>query len=117
MYKLVRDNIPALAKASGSPVKFAKVTDPVFLNELLLAKLSEETNEFITAYTEEIKEGDADGFAAKNMKSLEELADVFTVMTAFIKELGFTSDDFFAVYKKKLAERGGFTEGVILLKD
>ena len=41
MYKLIRDNIPELAKQNRTPIKYAAVDDKDFLFELLLNILFE----------------------------------------------------------------------------
>jgi len=105
MYKLIRDNIPTLAKEAGKPVKYAAVDDPEFVLELLLAKLKEELGEFNEALN------------SKDTKhTIEELADVMTVVGALAGVID-SKDALNEAYATKLTTNGGFEKHYILLDD
>ena len=91
-YKLIRDNIPKIAEQEGKPIKYATVTDPAFVKELLYNKLKEEVTEFFNA----------------DLNKLEELADIMTVVGALIEVVGGTQEEFNQLYAEKLEKNGGF---------
>ncbi|AWK51604.1 phosphoribosyl-ATP pyrophosphohydrolase [Clostridium beijerinckii] len=93
--KLVRDKIPEIIKADGRECD----TLIVYGEEkykLLEAKLQEEVNEFLKD------------------KNLEELADVMEVLFGLADSLGYSEEDLLKARDKKLDERGGFKEGIVL---
>lgn len=95
--KLVRDKIPQIISANGGTSK-THVADDAEYQEALTRKLLEEATEWI-------KEG-----------SIEEMADVFEVITAILQTKGWTIEQIVDVQKKKREDRGGF-EGRIILEE
>lgn len=95
--KLVRDNIPQIIKNSGSSCEI-KIADSDERYKLLEDKLKEEVDEFLEA------------------KNLEELADVMEVLYGLAESLGYSEEDLVKKRDEKREERGGFKEGVVLLK-
>jgi len=93
--KLVRDKIPDLMSSAGAEGAFRVAAKGEML-ELLLQKLNEECVE--------LQEG----------RNIEECADVFEVLLATAKELGFSLMDIQQVAEKKRTEKGGFGEGNVL---
>lgn len=94
--KLVRDRIPEIIKESGKECEI-EIVNGIEKQELLEKKLLEEVNEYMED------------------KNLEELADVMEVLFGLANELGFTEDDLLNKRNKKLLERGGFKEGIVLV--
>jgi len=95
--KLVRNLIPQVIEKSGK--KFdTHIATSVEYKKLLETKLLEEVNE----YLEE--------------NNLEELADVLEVLVGLAGYLGYTEEEFFEKRNKKKEERGGFDEGVVLVR-
>jgi predicted house-cleaning noncanonical NTP pyrophosphatase (MazG superfamily) len=97
--KLVRDKIPEIIRADGYDPKFHIADDKEYVGFLLL-KLIEEAKELNMAV------------GPKDQK--EELADVFEVLGVIVNTLGFSSDEIEESRLKKLEERGGFSERIIL---
>ncbi len=95
--KLVRDKIIEIVEARGGQATF-HVADQAEYWQKLKEKLREEVEEFMEA------------------ESQEELADVFEVIDALLKEKGWSDADIVAVQDKKRKERGGFDERIILEK-
>lgn len=93
--KLVRDKIPEIIKAEGRECK-VKIAAKEEKYELLEAKLQEEVNEFLQD------------------KNLEELADVMEVLFGLAESLGYSEEELLKARDKKLKERGGFKEGIVL---
>ena len=91
--KLVRDKIPEILDKKGVSYKKRIASDEEYKEELV-KKLGEETEEFLKA-------GDP-----------EELADVIEVIEALKKMLDYENVE--AVRRKKLEERGGFDQKIIL---
>jgi predicted house-cleaning noncanonical NTP pyrophosphatase (MazG superfamily) len=97
--KLVRDKIPEIIASRGEAATFGSV--PIFARKrLLIAKAIEELWE--------LAEADKD---AQN----EEVADLYEVVTALLHEIGSSWDAVRSVALKKQQERGGFTNGYVLL--
>lgn len=94
--KLVRDRIPEIIKESGKECEI-EIVNGIEKQELLEKKLLEEVNEYMED------------------KNLEELADVMEVLFGLANELGFTEYDLLNKRNKKLLERGGFKEGIVLV--
>ena len=93
--KLVRDKIPEIIRAKGE-VPSTRVADSAEYRELLLAKLSEEVQEFLAS------DGDP-----------EELADVLEVVMALADGLGIGQKELERLRAEKAAERGGFSQGIV----
>jgi len=94
--KLIRDKIPMLMKQAG--VKFeARVADNDEYKELLVKKMQEEVKELMED------------------QDIEEAADVYEVFLALIKLWGHDVHDVVAHAEAKQAERGGFSQRVVLL--
>ena len=92
-HKLVRDKIPEHLKAKDVPFE-QNIATPEEYKKRLLEKLSEEIKEFREA-------GD-----------IEELADIIEVIEALKKLPEFANVE--EIRKKKLAEKGGFDQKIIL---
>lgn len=93
--KLVRDKIPGIIAADGKQVEVEYVV-ATHIQALLEDKMIEEFNEYL-----------AD-------KNLEELADMLEVIFGMAHQLGYTEEALLAERQRKLEERGGFKEGVLL---
>jgi len=84
--KLVRDNIPKILHQKNIPTTTQKLKE----------KLQEEVQEFIDA------------------ESIEEMADIFEVITAILEQKNWTIEQVINVQKKKREEKGAFKERIIL---
>lgn len=93
--KLVRDKIPQVLDAKGIKSVTHRVEGDEYFARLV-AKLREEVEEF-----------------AKDTKE-EEIADIMEVLNAVILAKGFSKEKIEEIRKKKLGERGGFSEKIIL---
>ena len=95
--KLVRDRIPELITENGEEGEYYQYPENDFEN-LLVLKLQEETGEYLDS------------------KNPEELADMLEVLMelARIRDLSFSEIE--AIRQKKLAERGGFSKRIFLVK-
>ena len=91
--KLVRDKIPELLDSKGISYE-KRIATPEEYRVELIKKLQEEISEFIET------------------PNSEELADIIEVVEALKKLPEFSNTE--EVRKKKLAERGGFEEKIIL---
>ncbi len=93
--KLVRDKIPQVLDAKGiKSVTHTIKGDEYFAR--LIDKLKEEVDEF-----------------AKDVNE-EELADIMEVLNAIISEKDFSKERIEEIRKKKLNERGGFNDKIVL---
>ena len=95
--KLVRDKVPQIIRARGDE-PIVRVAGAAEYRQLLLAKLTEETDEVLAA-------DDAD--------MPEELADVLGVVLALASDLGLDAAQLEELRKAKAAERGGFAERIV----
>ena len=93
--KLVRDRIIDIIEVKGRRATWHVATDEEYRLKLR-EKLREEDSEFF------------------ENPSQEEMADVFEVITAVLKEQGWALEDIVALQKKKRGERGGFERRLIL---
>ena len=100
--KLVRDGIPALAKADGRTIDTRTALDHE-LDRLLGLKLVEEAHELLDALVD-----------GRRTEVLEELADLRTVIDAVAARKGFTGAEVDAAVAAKRSKRGGFDAGLVL---
>lgn len=91
--KLVRDRIPEIIEAEGRTAK-ARVLDESELVPALTAKLAEEAEEL-----REAGPGDR----------LGELADIYEVLAALTRTLGFSDEQVQEAARHKRDRRGGFS--------
>ena len=89
--KLVRDKIPEIIRADGKECEI-RVAEGKEKYELLEKKLMEEVNEFL------------------------EVADVMEVLFGLANELGYSEEDLIRKREEKKSERGGFEDGIVLVK-
>lgn len=94
--KLVRDRIPEIVTASGARPE-TRVADPVEFRALLRAKLVEEVYEFLED------------------ENPAELADILEVVRALAADLSTGPDELERMREKKVTERGGYDEHIVLL--
>jgi predicted house-cleaning noncanonical NTP pyrophosphatase (MazG superfamily) len=94
-HKLVRDRIPDIIKAKGGNYVAREAGPEEFLVKLK-EKLREEVEEFIAS------------------ESREEMADIYEVIDALLKEKNMDEADVVAAQKQKREERGGFEKRIIL---
>lgn len=95
--KLVRDKIPKIIAASGGQCKTEILRDEEYL-KMLDTKLDEELAEY------------------HKDQNIEELADMVEVIYAAVIARGYTLDELEAVRVKKLEERGGFKDKILLVE-
>lgn len=95
--KLVRDKIPEIIRADGKECE-VRIAEGKEKYELLEKKLMEEVNEFIED------------------KNLEELADVMEVLFGLAREIGYSEEELISKREEKKSERGGFEDGIVLVK-
>jgi predicted house-cleaning noncanonical NTP pyrophosphatase (MazG superfamily) len=101
MEKLVRDRIAEFVfKERGEILTTRKATEEELLS-LLKNKLVEEANEVLNANSMD--------------ELIEEMADVLEVMKAISVKQNIT-DEIFEKREAKFLERGGFEDGIVLIK-
>ena len=96
--KLVRDNIPKIIEDQGQRASI-RILDDEEYSCFLRQKLNEEVAEF------------------QQDRNLEELADILEVVYAFSENLGYSKEDLMEAYRKKHAERGGFSKRILLISN
>lgn len=99
--KLVRDKVPESIEQKGELVTHTKVSGD-HLVKALKAKLLEESIEVMDAQS--------------TSDTLEELADVLEVIHAISKHLNISMKSIEENRKQKRSKRGGFDEGIVLVK-
>lgn len=97
--KLVRDKIPDIMRSNGAQPIVERI-HPDSMQLHLNNKLREEVEEYLT-----------DG------NRVEELVDILTVIFAILESKGVSLYDFMRLYSKKLESRGGFRDGLYLLRE
>lgn len=93
--KLVRDKIPEIIEAGGQKCEY-RILSEEDLVYALEVKLDEELAEY------------------RNDHSLEELADLVTVIVHLVTARGYSMYDFLSTVIKKNEERGSFNERIYL---
>lgn len=98
MKKLVRDKIPEFATYASY-----RQLEPDEREDALKNKIVEETNEVKVA--------------PNDQNLLEELADVYTVLEAFLDFKNISKEDLLKQVEAKKAEKGGFTKFLLMNTD
>lgn len=97
--KLVRDNIPQIIEASGKTCE-VKILDDEAYEQALKDKLVEEMNEVQSAKSDD--------------ELIEELADVYEVLSSLVATKGVSQEEFIEIVQAKNDKRGGFRDKVFL---
>jgi len=105
MWKLVRDKIPQIMKEKGHEPHFVRDVLEANLIFLLQNKLVEEAEEVAACLhgTDEFK-----------AQLTDELADCYQVIDELLRLTKISKDDVRQAQMNKLAERGGFSGGILL---
>lgn len=93
--KLIRDKIIEIIEAKGGQAKWHVATEEEYRAKLK-EKLLEEVKEFNEA------------------ENVEEMADVFEVITAWLAYKGWAIEEIIATQKEKREKRGGFEKRIVL---
>ncbi len=93
--KLIRDNIPTILQQKGITTK-THIADKKEYTKKLLEKLEEEVKEYTQSQT------------------IDEMADIFEVITTILKEKQWTIEQVIAVQQQKREQKGAFTARIIL---
>lgn len=93
--KLVRDDIPAIIMKGGNTPVYHRADEKEYW-EKLKEKFCEEVKEFCES------------------ESVEEMADVFEVITAILETKGWILEDVIGLQQKKRERCGAFKERIIL---
>lgn len=93
--KLVRDKIPEIIEGKGGSVSCRTLSQEEFRSELI-KKMNEETAEF-----------DKDN-------TLEELGDMYAVMSALAQNAGYSMEDVMHVSEQKQVKNGGFSKRIFM---
>jgi predicted house-cleaning noncanonical NTP pyrophosphatase (MazG superfamily) len=99
MKKLIRDNIPDIAKAQGRTLNIEVASDAM-LSVMIRHKLQEELEEVLEAYYHDT--------------ITEELGDLLDVIDRFMEVNNITKEEVEAARKKKNEKNGGFLNNYIL---
>jgi len=97
--KLVRDRVPSIIQDRAEDIEVVHVSGEDLV-DLLRAKIVEEATELLFA--------DSDS-------SIEEAADVYEALVAFLDSSDIVWSDLVAVANRKREMRGGFNDGIVLI--
>lgn len=92
----MRDKIPDIIQAKG---------------DTYVARVADDKEEFLTKLKEKLRE-EVEEFGMS--ASLEEIADIYEVLDALMKEMGVDKTEVLAAQDRKREERGGFEKRIIL---
>lgn len=98
--KLVRDKIPLKIQSGGEKAKTYQVLSNDLI-QLIKVKAVEEALEF--------------SFSEHSDEEVEELADLFEIIRSYTEMKGNSMNDIERVADEKRGEKGGFTEGIVLV--
>ena len=101
--KLVRDKIPEIIEAMNHVAPETRTLSPAEFKTALAEKLVEEVAEVQEAIN-------------NNSNIKEEVADVLELIHAIAKDNGTSYEEIEKIRKNKLAERGGFSKRILLIK-
>lgn len=93
--KLVRDKIPEIIKKNGEKPK-TRILEDIEYKKRLDEKLQEEVAEYLKD------------------DNVEEIADIYEVITAILKYKGVTFEEFEKVALEKRVKKGGFEQKIFL---
>ncbi|PFM63667.1 phosphoribosyl-ATP pyrophosphohydrolase [Bacillus cereus] len=99
--KLIRDKIPQIIKTNGKTCTTKTLSKNEYIKEIC-KKTQEELTEYLEANTKEHK--------------LEELSDLLELINALAEHEGTTLEEINTIRKKKVEERGGFSDRVFLVE-